>query len=157
LDRPTTICEAVVGALAKATLAPASIQARDIGGLALGAGALAVEVGHEVTSIWCPQKVELSSLAKCFVSITAKESLKRRADDESPERAPVIPKERHFRLELDRALVNDALPNGQRIAAIRTAAEEALKEKRTIVRNCVLVLKGKQSEYTLFGSFKGRR
>jgi hypothetical protein len=103
-------------------------------------------VEKEAVAIWCWRQLSLSSLAQCFVSIAAKESRKHRARDVSPDNVSLIPDERCFHFELDRALADDGLTGDQRLAAVRAAAERYCDEQRTIMRHCVLLLKGKQGE-----------
>jgi hypothetical protein len=84
------------------------------------------------------------------MSIAAKESRKQRAGDGPPDNVSLIPDERYFPFELDRALANDGLAGDQRLAAVRAAAEGYCDEQRTIIRHCVLTLRGKQGKYIIF-------
>ncbi len=99
----------------------------------------------EATAVWCAEKAELASLAKCFVSIAMKEPRKRRASNDSPEHASHVVDERLFRFELDRTLFDDGLAMDQQPARIKTFTDDFLEEHRTTVRYCILTLQGKRS------------
>jgi hypothetical protein len=106
--------------------------------------------------MWGSKKEELALLAKCFVSIAAKEPRKRRADDAPPDYASMIPDERFFRFELERTLVNDdSLAADQQLAAIHNASNDFLGGQRTSVRHCVLALRGKLSRRSSFYRYRG--
>ncbi len=137
-----TISEAAHAALAAAN--PPS-PARVSNNFALGGKALAVEVENEASVIWCSRPTDLTSLVLCFVSVAAKEAQKRRAD-EFREVVSHIPDERFFRFDLDRALAEDGLAYDQWLVSIQALAEDFVAGQRTMMRHCILTLKGKQSK-----------
>jgi hypothetical protein len=141
-DTSVTISEAVQTALA-ATNPP--LQTSVSNSFALGGKALAVEVENEAAAVWCSRPPDPTSLVLCFVSIAAKEARKRRAD-EFQEVVSHISDERYFRFDLDRVLAEDGLAYEQWLASVQELAEDFVAGQRTIMRHCVLTLKGKQSE-----------
>ncbi len=146
-DSGATICEAVLAALAAPFPATSPAIAIGSNSVALGGRALAAKVENEAMALWCSQPAELPSLVLCFVSFATKEARKRRADDAPPENLSLVPDERYFRFELDRALADDGLTDDRWLTAVRTSAEELIEGQRTAVRHCVLTLKDKRSEY----------
>ncbi len=145
-DSAATVSKAIVATLARSASATSGTSLVDSAGL--GGRALADETAKEAIAIWCARKAELASLAKCFVSIAVKEPRKRRANGDSMEHASLVPDERFLRYELDRAIADDGLAVDQQLERIHAAAQDLLEGHRTLLRHCLLTLKGKQSKYS---------
>jgi hypothetical protein len=147
-DNPATIFEAAIATLDSLASGTATSLTGAGDGAALGGRALVDAIAKEAKAVWCAEKADLGSLAKCFVSIAPKEARKRRASYDSPEYASHVADERLFRFELDRILTNDDLAVDQQLTEIKSAADDFLEEHRTTVRHCILTLYGKLSTHS---------
>ncbi len=173
LDNPATICEAALATSAATTFFdPVRIGARKYVDGALGANNPVDEVEGEASNIWCSGTGDLKPLVKCFISIGTGNPGKKAIEDnmikflsgtlvgiatETENTADKFiarwrqhfDEKRYFRFNVHQGLQGVGLAEYQEQGIIEAATEEYLRhtEQKFRVRDCVLNLKQKESEY----------
>jgi predicted acylesterase/phospholipase RssA len=173
LDNPATICEAALATSAATTFFdPVRIGARKYVDGALGANNPVDEVEGEASNIWCSGTGDLKPLVKCFISIGTGNPGKKAIEDnmikflsgtlvgiatETENTADKFiarwrqhfDEKRYFRFNVHQGLQGVSLAEYQEQGIIEAATEEYLRhtEQKFRVRDCVLNLKQKESEY----------
>ncbi len=141
----TTIYEAAVATLAGTGYDPAISADGGFERAALGSNVMSCETADAAREIWCSEESALKAIVQCFVAIAAEASgALVEAGGQLMGPSDIFP-ERCFRFDMHEMVSLVGLVLQQQQAAVKMATGAYLDERQSDVRNCIHMLRRKQS------------